>query len=300
MMKKALQEYCHSLNIEYVGIAPKGPYGNLAEILKKRREQNQYTEFEEVSIAKRIEPRLTMEDVESIIVCLFPYSMDQDKKGNLAKYTYALDYHTLIKEKLKKIGQFLEAKIPEFHYQPFVDTGPLVDRYIAYLAGIGFYGVNGHIICNKYGSYVVIGYLLTNYPFPIDEPLGESCMQCGRCRECCPGKAILPNDTIDPRRCRSYVTQKKGELTLEEIAVIQQDTLIFGCDICQDVCPHNQKIATTVMSEFREKIVSELSYEELSTVSNKEFMRRYKDRAFSWRGRKLLLRNFEYIKNRLL
>ena len=299
-MKKALQEYCNSLNIEYVGIAPKGPYRELADILQKRREKKQDTEFEEVCIAKRVEPRLTMEDVESIIVCLFPYSMDQDMVANVAKYSYALDYHTLIKEKLKKIGQFLEAKIPDFHYQPFVDTGPLVDRYVAYLAGLGFYGVNGHIICDKYGSYVVIGYILTNYSFPVDEPLGDSCMQCGRCRDSCPGKAILPDDTINPHKCRSYLTQKKGELTTEEIAIIRNGKLIFGCDICQDVCPHNQKIATTTMNEFREKIVSELSYEELSTVSNKEFMRRYKDRAFSWRGRKLLLRNFEYIKNRLL
>ena len=83
--------------------------------------------------------------------------------------------------KLIGIAEYLQTKIPDFRYQAYVDTGPLVDRYLAYLAGLGYYGVNSHIITDKYGSYVFIGYMLTNYPFEPDKPLDLTCIKCGRC-----------------------------------------------------------------------------------------------------------------------
>ncbi|MBP2626525.1 MAG: hypothetical protein H6Q68_1236 [Firmicutes bacterium] len=294
-MKATLQKFCSSINIEYVGIAPIGPYVELEQILKARIEKGQCTEFEEEYLAKRIDPRLTMADVQSVIVCLFPYYIGERTESNIAKYTHALDYHKVAKDKLEQIGKFLTETRPGFRYQAFVDTGPLVDRYMAYLAGLGFFGLNNHVISDTYGSYVLIGYMLTNHPFEIDQPLKQSCMQCGKCIKACPGQAILGNFGIDPRRCRSYLTQKKGELTVAEVDIIKKNKLVFGCDTCQDVCPHNQKVAVTRMTEFRENIISELSYEELSTISNKEFKRRYDNRAFSWRGRKLIVRNFEYL-----
>jgi len=294
-MKAILQKFCTSIHIEDVGIASIGPYVELEKILLARLENNQYTEFEEACLAKRIDPRLTMEDVQSIVVCLFPYYVGEKPEGNISKYTYAVDYHTIIKDKLEQIGQFLGRSIPEFHYQTFVDTGPLVDRYLAYLAGLGFYGQNGHIITDKYGSYVLVGYMLTNYPFEIDKPRLATCMQCGKCAAACPGQAILGNFAIDSRRCRSYLSQKKGDLTITEQDILKKNKLVFGCDVCQDTCPHNQSIAATAISEFRENIISSLTREELLTMSNKEFKRKYGNRAFSWRGRKLIMRNFEYL-----
>jgi len=294
-MKEVLQKFCSSINIEYVGIAPIGPYLELEKILQARIENNQYTEFEETCLPRRIDPRLTMEDAQSVIVCLFPYYIGEKAEGNISKYTYAIDYHTVVKEKLEQIGFFLTGAIPGFRYQAFVDTGPLVDRHMAYLAGVGFYGKNSHIITDKYGSYVLIGYMLVNHPFEIDKPLLRTCIQCGRCIAECPGQAILGNFAIDPRRCCSYLSQKKGDLTVAEINIIKNNKLVFGCDVCQDICFHNQKKTVTALEEFRENIISELNYAELLTISNKEFMRRYSNRAFSWRGRKLIVRNFEYL-----
>lgn len=294
-MKEILQEFCRSIQIESVGIAPIGPYLELEKILQVRREKGQYTEFEEVSIEKRVDPRLLKEDVQSIIVCAFPYGVEKREKANLAQYTYALDYHTLVRNKLEEIGIFLTREIPGFSYQSFADTGPLVDRYLAYLAGIGFYGANNHIITEKYGSYVVIGYLLTNYRFESDKPLQKTCQQCGRCQKACPGQAILGDFMMEPMRCRSYLTQKKGELTVDEIGIIKNNNVVFGCDVCQEVCPHNQGKAVTPIREFQEDVKPRLQYEELVDISNKEFTRRYGNRAFSWRGRKLLMRNFEYL-----
>jgi epoxyqueuosine reductase len=295
-MKEVLKKFCNSIDIEYVGIAPSGPYLELEQNLKKRMSQGYYTEFEEKEIKRRIDPRVTMEDVQSIIVCLFPYYLGEKEEGNIAKYTYSLDYHKIVKESLISIGTFLTERLQGFKYEVFVDNGPLVDRYMAYLAGVGFYGLNSHIITEKYGSYVFIGYMLTNYPFEADKPLLRTCIRCGQCMRACPGKIILGDFTIDPRGCRSYLTQKKGVLTTDEINIIKKTDLVFGCDSCQDVCPHNSHIALTKIKQFQEDHIYKLSYDELENISNKEFKRRYGNRAFSWRGRKLLIRNFEYLK----
>jgi epoxyqueuosine reductase len=295
-MKEALRKFCSSLNIEYMGIAPAGPYWELEKILRERIDKGQYTEFEEKELDKRIDPRVTMEDTQSVIVCLFPYYIGEKADSNIAKYTYSLDYHKLVKDKLEQIGSFLGGKIQGFHYKAFVDNGPLVDRYMAYIAGLGFYGLNNQIITEKYGSYVFIGYILVNYPFEVDKPLQGTCMQCGNCIQACPSKSILGNFAIDPRRCRSYLTQKKGDLTADEVNIIKESNIIFGCDVCLDVCPHNSKGNITKIREFQEHILAQISYAEVEGISNKEFMRRYGNRAFSWRGRRLIARNFEYMK----
>lgn len=296
MLKTALTKFCAAINIDHVGIAGPGPYTELADILQWRREHGHYTDFENSDIRLRCDPSLTLPDVQSVIVCLFPYYIGDRAEANLSKYTYSLDYHFVAKQKLEQIGQFLQTQIADFHYLAYIDTGPLVDRYLAYLAGLGFYGINSHIITDKYGSYLFIGYLLNNYPFTPDTPQGRTCIQCGRCVAACPGQIILGNFSIDPRGCKSYLTQKKGELTDMEITTLRKTPLIFGCDVCQDVCPHNQNVAHTNTPEFTQDVVSQLSQEDLAELSNKEFSRRYSRHAFSWRGKKLLLRNIDYLK----
>lgn len=294
-MKSTLKEFCLSLNIEYVGIAPPGPYYELEERWKKRISQGYYTGFEEKDFARRIDPRLTLEDARSIIVCLFPYFIGHNEQANLSKSSFSLDYHLIVKEKLEQIGDFLKSNISNFRYKAFVDNGPLVDRYLAYLAGLGFFGVNAHIITDKYGSYVFIGYIINNYPFEFDRPLDRTCVKCGLCVKKCPGHAILGDFDINPLLCRSYITQKKGSLSRQETDILKKHRLVFGCDICQDVCPHNRGISYTAIDEFKKDIKYKIDYKELTEISNKEFLRRYKDRAFSWRGKSMLVRNFELI-----
>lgn len=296
-MKKILKEFSNSIGIEYVGIAPPGPYYDLEKILNKRIESEHKTEFEEKQIEKRINPYLTLDNAKSIIVCLFPYYVGNKKNANISKYAYGLDYHKIIIEKLTQIGEFFKNKINNFNYQAYTDSGPLADRYLAYKAGLGFYGINSHIITEKYGTYVFIGYIINNYRFEPDNPLDRTCIQCGRCVEMCPGSAILGDFTINPFRCRSYISQKKGELSQQEEEILKKDNLVFGCDICQDVCPHNLKIEKTNIDEFKKDLMIYIDYDELINISNKEFIRRYKNRAFSWRGKKIIIRNSEIINN---
>lgn len=100
---------------------------------------------------------------------------------------------------------------------------------------------------------------------------------------------------MNPKRCLSYLTQKKEELSEEELKILRSGDKVFGCDICQDVCPHNRHILKTDIQEFMENIINRLDYEEISNISNKEFKRRYGDRAFSWRGKNIIKRNMELL-----
>lgn len=290
-MKQLVKQYCLSLGLDCVGIAPPGPYPELAGRLQKRMDRGHSIEFDESNLQKRTAPRQLMADVQSIIVCLFPYHTGSRTEANLSKYTYSRDYHLIIKEKLALIQAYLQSLLPDFDSQAYADTGPLADRYLAYLAGLGFYGINSCLITDKYGSYFFIGYLLTNVPFPPDSPLDRVCLQCGRCQAACPGQIILGDFTIDPRGCKSYLTQKKAALSPAEVAIIGKTPLVFGCDICQDVCPHNQNISVTPLPEFQADLLPSVREDELIPLSNKEFRCLFGDRAFSWRGKQVLLRN---------
>ncbi|WP_099188763.1 tRNA epoxyqueuosine(34) reductase QueG [Tepidibacter mesophilus] len=294
-MKQNIKKYCKDLNIDYVGIAGIGPYYELEKILKNKIDKGYYTGMEEKDIQKRINPRITMENVESIIVCLFPYFSGNVENTNISKYTHNVDYHIVVKEKLEKLSKMIKKDIDEFEYKIFVDNGPLVDRYLAQISGVGYFGINNNIINDKYGSYVFIGYIMNNIKLKEDDKLDKKCIQCGECIKKCPGGAILGNFDMNPNKCLSFITQKKEELTDEEKKLLKNNPTVFGCDICQDVCPHNKKINTTKMNEFTENLIYNIDYEKINTISNKEFKRRYKDRAFSWRGRKIILRNLEII-----
>ena len=100
---------------------------------------------------------------------------------------------------------------------------------------------------------------------------------------------------MNPRKCLSYITQKKEELSEDEIRLLRQNGKIFGCDICQDICPHNKDIEITKIEEFNQNIITKLDKNEIDEISNKEFKRRYKNKAFSWRGRKIIKRNMDII-----
>lgn len=295
MNSNKLKEFCKSIGLKCVGIAGVGPYNNLERKIKQRLANGYVTGMEEPIIENRIDPRKTMENVKSIIVCAFPYYNGESEKSNISKYCYGQDYHIVVKDILQKICDYLTEEIPNFEFKYFADNGPLVDRHLAYLSGVGYFGINNNIITDEYGSYVFIGYIMNNYEFTPDEPLPKTCIKCMKCVKYCPGNALLGNYGMNPKRCLSYITQKKGELTDEEVKLLKEEKKVFGCDICQDVCPHNKNIMITNINEFKENLITKLNYEEIDSISNKEFKRRYGNRAFSWRGRNIVKRNMDII-----
>ncbi len=228
---------------------------------------------------------------KSAVVCLFPY-YNGDARGNLSLYCRGLDYHNIVGEKLRLGAEFIKSLDPNAECSFSCDTGAPVDRRLAMLSGLGFYGDNNMLINDDFGSYFFIGYILCDIFIEADKPLEKECMHCGACRRACPGNALENGFDID--RCASHIGQKKGELSDSEIEILKKSGSIFGCDICQRVCPYN-KIEKTAMEEFTHNIMPSLSLEDIETLSGREFLRKYKNRAFSWRGKKVLERNLKEL-----
>jgi epoxyqueuosine reductase len=288
-----LQEICKELNIYEFGVAS-WPLPENAKSILYESNPCPFT-------AANVEERLlgtSLFTPKSAIVCLFPYYVEHKDPSNLSRYTWATDYHLVINEYLKKLIEKLQIINTDAQFSIHCDTSPLADRYMAYLAGLGFYGKNNCFISPKWGSYVVIGTILTTLELEPDTPLTQSCMECNRCITACLGQC-LGHDEFKFDTCKSYLTQKKGELTSEEEHIIAKTPLVFGCDVCQEVCPHNKDIPTTPIPEFQ-SVEPYIDIDELDSLTNKEFKAKYGHRAFSWRGKKILMRNQEIIESKKL
>ena len=292
MMKDInLQELCKELHIYEFGIAS-WPLPKNAKAILYETNPCPFT-------AADVEERLlgtTEFTPKSAIVCLFPYYVEHSGPSNLSRYTWATDYHLVINEYLKKLTEKLQKMDTSAQFSIHCDTSPLADRYMAYLAGLGFYGKNNCFISPKWGSYVTIGTILTTLEFEPNTPLDQSCIGCNRCITACLGQC-LGHDEFKYDTCKSYLTQKKGDLTNEEESIIRKTPLVFGCDVCQEVCPHNQGIPTTPIPEFQQ-VEPYIDITELDTLTNKEFKAKYGNRAFSWRGKKILIRNQNIIEGK--
>ncbi len=239
------------------------------------------------NIEERINPFLYLPEAKSIIVCLFSYH-NGGEKSNLSLYARGEDYHLVAERKLRELCSVLEGE--GYLAKAYCDTGALCDRHLAYLAGLGFVGKNRFLINADYGSYTFIGYILTDLELEENLPLSTSCIGCGECIRACPGGALTESG-LDSSKCASYITQKKGELTDSEQKIIKKSGSVWGCDICQTVCPHNKTAKLTDIDEFRTNLVERLEVN--MAESNRDFKKKYQNRAFSWRGYEVIKRNLK-------
>lgn len=294
------------LNIEMIGFTNSEPLFNLEEYLKYRIANNIITEFEETDINKRIDPKLTMPNCKTIIVIALSYNIDFKEKssyrlkGSLSKSSWGMDYHKILQSKMVDLINEIK-KNQDFEYKYFVDTGPLVDRELAKKSGLGYYGKNCNIINDDYGSFIFIGYILTDLEFKIDtNSIINECGECDLCIRACPTKALEEPYRLNPKKCISYLTQTKKplDLYLKEKMGIK----IYGCDTCQLVCPKNKDVKKSIHEEFVPILTSGfIDIEELLVMSNREFKAKYGSMTGSWRGKNILKRNsinaLENIKN---
>ena len=226
---------------------------------------------------------------KSAVCCLFPYYHNDGKDANISMYARGVDYHILAKEKLSTLlSSFTE------NFEIRVDIGPCDNVDVALKSGLGVIGKNRLLINETLGSYFFIGYALTDLEIEPDSPRTGTCLSCNRCILSCPGGA-LSFDGFELSKCASHISQKKGNLSEDEIKILKKSKLIWGCDICQEVCPMN-KVPLSAMEEFKKDRIFRLEKEDLEHLSNREFSEKYKDRAFAWRGKSPLLRNIELTK----
>jgi len=202
-----------------------------------------------------------------------------DEKRNISVYAVPRDYHLYFDGLFDR----LYAEYPEVKMHGFADTSPFDERALAEACGIGTRGDNGLIINPKYGSYVFIGCIISEAEpvCIINSPTGRGCTHCGACRRACPS----------PEMCLSRITQTKGELPPVHIALIREQGSVWGCDVCQSVCPANRDPVPTPIDFFREERVPYLTSEYIYNISDVSFM----GRAYAWKGKKCILRNLEII-----
>ena len=290
-MKSSIKAYANKLNIEYMGIVSAEPQRELQKWISVRREKYGVTPFEEQDIRLRTDPGKTLPGAKSVIVCLFPYYHDGNGAENISMYARIPDYHRVVMAYLERICEFIQGIKPNCTLIPYVDNGPLADKYLAYRAGLGFYGKNTLFINPKYGSYCFIGYIITDIALEPDKPMEETCRNCGACMKACPGNAIGEEHDFCAEKCVSYITQAK-EITDEQKRILSKQTYVYGCDICQNVCPFNQNISKTPISEFMVPTLASFEEKEIAGMSNREFKHRFSTYPFSWRSKEAILKNF--------
>lgn len=225
------------------------------------------------------------QDAQSVIVCIFPYHVKEPQKRNISRYAMVEDYHVVVSALLTAACNALSEAYPTRQFAPFVDNSPIREVAAAVAAGLGVQGQNGLLLHPRYGSFVFIGEIVTDLPLDTQQKAGK-CIDCGRCVAACPAHAI-GSEGVKQEKCLSHITQKKGELTPKETALIQTERLLWGCDICQEVCPYNQELPETPLAAFREGIEPYVSYERIEEL--------VKVRAFGFRGSKVIKRNYEIL-----
>ena len=289
-MKEKVRSYAKKLNIDAFGVVSARPMEELREILIEKRARFGITPFEEEDIELRVNPKKTMEDAKSVLVFLFPYYNGEEGAQNVSKYARIPDYHKVVKEYLEKISNFIKGEKPDAKCLCFSDNGPLADKFFAYKAGLGFFGKNTLLISEKYGSFCFIGYIITNLLLSPDQPIEKNCGACKRCIDACPGVAIGEKG-LCAEKCVSYITQAK-HLTEEQKEILRSQSFVYGCDICQNVCPYNQKIPKTKLPEFSKPMLLDFQKETLDEMSNRAFLNEYGEFPFSWRGKSAIFKNF--------
>jgi epoxyqueuosine reductase len=199
--------------------------------------------------ARRCDPALVLPGVRTVISLAAGHPFDEDpsipgaspdSRGVIARYARGLDYHTVLMEPLKALGRFVrELGGPQTRCLEYVDTGPVLERELAWRAGIGFAGKHTHLISPQLGNWFFLAEILTTLDLEPDAPARNRCGRCTRCMDACPTRAIVEPFTLDARRCISYLTiEHKGAIPVELRPAMWNR--VFGCDTCLEVCPWNR------------------------------------------------------------
>ena len=254
---------------------------------------------------RRANPKLVLPEAQSILILAAPYpdpklasaklTGDAEKNtGKISAYAWRDDYHITLKEKLINLVTFIEAEVGySIPNRWYTDTGPILEKDLAQRAGFGWIGKNACLINPQIGSYFFLAEILLGIELPSNEPFtADHCGSCTRCLDACPTQAILPNRTIDANLCISYLTiENKGEIP-EELRP-KLGNLIFGCDICQEVCPWNnrKKIVPEFIDTEQIKINTHPNLITELSLTPQEFNKKFKNNPVKRAKRRGYLRN---------
>ncbi len=217
------------------------------------------------------------ENAKTVICAVFPYKVKETPPNNISRYAAAKDYHIVCGEMLKNAAEKLKALFPENAFEAFIDNSPINEVLALSYTGLGKVGQNGLFIDDKFGSFVFLGEIVTDLDLKVVDHSPTPCLGCGACKNACPVG-------LKKEACLSKITQQKGELSAEQQAMIKRSGCVWGCDICSEVCPENKSKDLTDIAEFLN------SYRHFFSPAED-----FENRAYTWRGEKVILRNYEII-----
>ena len=249
---------------------------------------------------KRLDPTLLVPGAKSVVSLLYNYytpDQQQDPKApKISKYAYGQDYHFVIKDKLKELLTFIREEIGEVGGRAFVDSAPVLDKAWAVKSGLGWAGKHSNVLTQKVGSFYFIAELIIDLDLDYDHPTTDHCGTCTRCIDACPTQAIVKPYVVDGSKCISYFTiELQEELPREEQGTF--DNWMFGCDVCQDVCPWNRfsKSHKEPLFNPHPELLSKTK-EEWEEITQEVFSEIFKKSAVKRTKFSGLKRNIEFLK----
>lgn len=250
----------------------------------------------EKNTEKRIDPRNIVRDAQSVIsVAVNYYTPFQHRsandEGKISRYAWGDDYHDIVTERIQLLFDCIKQMEPAMEGRYYVDTGPVMDKVWAAKAGIGWQGKHTNLITKEYGSWVFLGEIITNLKLDADTPMEDFCGSCTACIDACPTDAIREPYIVDSNKCISYLTiEHRGQIA--ESLGRNFEQWVYGCDICQDVCPWNRFQQESGVKEFQPREWNKNpQLEELQNISQEEFIRRFKGSPIKRTKREGIIRN---------
>jgi epoxyqueuosine reductase len=253
-------------------------------------------------IARVADPRASLPGAQSIVCTATSYLTDDKPydphapglRGAVSRHSWGRDYHRVIGSRLRALATWIETEFDGAACLPCVDTGPLIDRAAAVRAGIGWFGKNANVLTREFGSWVLLGEVITTLDLPPDAPLVKNCGECAACIDRCPTGAIGPDGAIDARRCISDLTQLNAPIPRELRSAI--GNRIWGCDDCQSVCPVNERkerdgAATSTTFAPLPSIGTSVDLPAVLRMTKGQYRRWFKPTSMAWRGKAVLQRN---------
>lgn len=294
---------------DLIGICGPDKLTEAEEILTRRQNEGYFTPFTSACVEERVNPARVFPEVKSIISVGLAYAQAWAEKphpqlkngktpgkpeltGRMARFARGRDYHVVIREKINSLMEEWQQSLGyTVNWAAYVDTGPLPDRAVAWRSGLGWYGKNCTLINPKYGSWFALGEILVDIYLEPDRLLKGGCGECDRCLRACPTGALEEPYSLNAYRCVSYLTQAPGLIPRELRQAMGRQ--LYGCDICQQVCPHNLRAEVSGHREVdnHEPDNREPDLGRLLTLSNREFRDSFGKTTAGWRGKKVLQRN---------
>jgi epoxyqueuosine reductase len=298
-----VKQTANSLGFEFCGIAKAKKLDEDAKRLELWLQKGMHAgmAYMENHFDLRIDPGKLVPGAKSVITLMlnyYPSEKQNQQAPKISKYAYGKDYHEVIRNKIRTFLQLLNEKIGTVNGRGFVDSAPVLERSWAQQSGLGWIGKNGNLINKKAGSFYFLATLITDLELDYDDPVAKDyCGSCTKCSDSCPTEAILPDKTIDAGKCISYLTIELKENTIPTDMQGKFENWMFGCDICQDVCPWNRFAKPTKEIQFtpiNELInMSTNDWKELTEESFKKIFKESPIKRAKFSGIK---RNIQFLK----